>query len=326
MEAATAKVRRVVIIDDSRTSQVVLEAAFQSNGGFNVVGVACDATTGYEMVRSLGPDLVSIDLTMPYIDGSALLGMLAPFSTICKVVVSEQAATNIALASKLESLGAALCVGKRELADRPRSFFRKVVKACEALEAKTWQNCSLRIPSADGPSRTGSRSTVHFGFPVPVDEEARLAALKSRQLANAVREREFDLVTRFVAEETGFPVCLLTFIDKDTQWVKSAFGYDCVSGPRSDAFCNYTIAGGRSFIIANAETDPRFSSNPMVIGGPGFRTYVGQTVVSGDGISLGALCVLDTKVRTATLSTARKLAALAEIVGSMIDSRPILAA
>lgn len=329
MEAATAKVRRIVIIDDSRTSQVILEAAFQAQGSFDVVGVACDATTGYDMIRRLGPDLVTIDLCMPYIDGSALLNMLSPLRTTCKIIVSDQAATNIAMASKLEALGASLCLGKRELAHRPQAFFKKIIKSCEALEANSWENSPLLTLASDGVTRSGlrrPRSPVHFGIPIPIDEEARLAELQQRQLANAVREREFDLVTRFVAEETGFPVCLLTFIDRDTQWIKSSFGYDGTSGPRGDAFCNYTIAGGRLFVVGNAETDPRFATNPVVTGEPGFRTYAGQPIVSACGIRLGALCVLDTKVRPVAPSMVRKLASLAEIVSSMIDSRPKLAA
>jgi GAF domain-containing protein len=329
MEAATAKVRRVVIIDDSRTSQVILEAAFQAQGGFDVVGVACDATNGYDMIRRLGPDLVTIDLCMPYLDGSALLEMLRPLSAVCKIIVSDQAATNIVMASKLEDLGATLCLGKRELANRPQSFFKKVTRSCEALEAKSWENSPLLALSSQAASRNGlrvARAPVHFGIPIPTDEEPRLAALQRRQLANAVKEREFDLVTRFVAEETGFPVCLLTFIDRDTQWIKSSFGYDETSGPRSDAFCNYTIAGGRLFVVGNAETDPRFSSNPMVVGEPGFRTYAGQPIVTADGIRLGALCVLDTRVRAVTPGMTRKLASLAEIVGCMIDNRAVLAA
>ncbi|WP_242098506.1 response regulator [Sphingomonas sp. CROZ-RG-20F-R02-07] len=319
----------MVIVDDSRTSQLILEAAFQAHGGFDVVGMASDAAAGYTMVRRLGPDLVTIDLCMPYIDGSALLDMLAPLTATCKIVVSDLAATNIAMAAKLKALGATLCLGKQDLVHRPEAFFKNMVKACEALEAKSWVSGPLLTLTSDGRTRGGSRSSrqpVHFGIPIPVDEEARLAELQRRRLDNAVREREFDLVTRFVAEETGFPVCLLTFIDKDTQWIKSSFGFDVTSGPRSDAFCNYTIAGGRLFVVGNAETDPRFANNPMVTGAPGFRTYVGQPIVSGDGIQLGALCVLDTKVRPVPSSMTRKLASLTEILGSMIDRRPVLAA
>jgi CheY-like chemotaxis protein len=329
MNAAAAKVRRVVIVDDSRTSQAILEAAFQSHGGFAIVGVACDATSGFEMVRKLGPDLVSIDLCMPYIDGSALLEMLAPMKSLCKLILSDQATSNVLLASKLEASGASICLGKTQLANQPASFFRKVVKACEKVEDAGWQDGPLLTLTSESERRSGVRVAkppVHLGIPVPFDEDARLAALQRKRLANAVRERQFDLVTRFVAEDTAFPVCLMTFIDQDTQWIKSAYGFEATSGPRSDAFCNYTIAGGKLFVVANAETDARFATNPIVTGDPHFRTYAGQPIISSEGVRLGALCVLDTRVRSITPCVTRKLALFSEILSSMIDGRPATAA
>ena len=176
------------------------------------------------------------------------------------------------------------------------------------------------------PALRQTGNLVHYGFPIPIDEEVRLEALQSKHLANAVREREFDLITRFAAETTGFPVCVLTFIDRETQWIKSSFGFEGQSGPRSDAFCNYTIAGGQLFVVHDAAIDPRFQTNPAVVGEPGFRTYAGQPVVSAEGVRLGALCVLDTKVRPVTAAMTRKLASVAEIIGSIIDKRPMMAA
>jgi DNA-binding NarL/FixJ family response regulator len=326
MNAPIAKVRRVVIVDDSRTSQVILEAAFHSQGGLEIVGVACDAPSGFEMVRKLGPDIVSIDLCMPYIDGSALLEMLAPFKGVCKLILSDQATSNVLLASKLEAAGASICLSKSELANQPASFFRKLLRACEKIEDAGWRDVPLLTLTSDSEKRSGVRVAkppVHVGIPIPFDEEARLADLQRKGLANAVRERQFDLVTRFVAEETDFPVCLMTFIDRDTQWIKSAYGYDAASGPRSDAFCNYTIAGGKLFVVANAETDARFATNPMVTGEPHFRTYAGQPIVSAEGVRLGALCILDTKVRAVTPSMTRKLAFFSDILSSMIEGRQI---
>ncbi|MEG3178902.1 response regulator [Sphingomonas sp. RB3P16] len=328
MKMAARQVRRVVIVDDSRISQAILERTFEQRRDFEVVGVAGDAIQAMEMIRRLGPDLVTIDLCMPYIDGAALLESMASRTCLCKIVISDQAVKSILVSSKLESLGASLCLGKREIVDDPTSFFRKIIKTCEGVEASSGYSASLRSIS-DVTSRPPVRRTgalVHYGYPVPIDEDARLEALQQKHLANAVREREFDLITRFAAETTGFPVCLLTFIDRETQWIKSSFGFEEESCPRSDAFCNYTIAGGELFVVQDAAADPRLRANPLVVGEPGFRTYAGQPVVSAEGVRLGALCVLDTKVRPVIPAMTKKLASIAEIIGSIIDRRPMMAA
>jgi DNA-binding NarL/FixJ family response regulator len=331
MDVDARTVRRVVIVDDSRTSQAILEAAFGSRPGFQIVGIAADAASGLDLVKRLAPDLVTLDLCMPYIDGAAFLEMLSGMKGLCKIVVSEQATKNITMASKLEALGASLCLSKRELSENHSAFLKKVSHACDQVAEASRQriaNAGLRPdrPRTAGPRPMPLSSSVRFGFPIPLDEKARLVALQRKRLANAVRERQFDLITRHAAEVTGFPVCLLTFIDENTQWVKSCFGYEAESGPRADAFCNHTIASGSLFVVQDARADQRFSSNPFVIGEPGFRTYAGQPIVSEEGTRLGAVCVLDTKVRLVTPLVTRQLATISDILGSMIDNRPALAA
>jgi DNA-binding NarL/FixJ family response regulator len=328
MIQAQTRVRRVVVVDDSRTSQAILESAFNNNPNFVVVGVASDATEGFELARKLAPDLVTIDLCMPYIDGSALLQMLANYTAICKVIVSEQITKSISVASRLQALGASLCVTKSMVANDGRAFFKKVVKACESVEAAQGYGAPVLTLSSD-PGRTSgyrsNRSPAHYGYPVPVDEGARLAALRDKDLANAVRERQFDLVTRYTADATGFPMCALTFIDENTQWIKSSYGYDQESTSRDVAICNYTISAGSLFVVQNAEADQRFCGFPSVRE-DGLRTYVGYPVSSEDGVRLGALCLADTRVRPVTPMTIKRLTAMAEIVGTMIDGRRRLAA
>lgn len=321
--------RRVVVVDDSRTSQAVLEAAFDARPDFEVVGVAANAADGIDLVRRLGPDVVTIDLCMPYVDGAGMLDLMVAMTGVCKLIVSDAAVDNVRVSSKLESLGASFCASKREVANDPAGFFRKVNRACDRVAVAVRHEAYPDMLSSDPSRRSGVRipgPPVHYGFPIPADEEDRLCALQAKRLANAMRERQFDLITRFASEATGFPVCLLTFIDRDTQWIKSCFGFEGDSLARADAFCNHTIAAGALFVVPNAESDPRFASNPFVVGEPGFRTYVGHPIVSEAGVRLGALCVLDTKVRSVTAPVTRRLASLSGIIGSMIDSRPAHAA
>jgi CheY-like chemotaxis protein len=327
MESSTRKTRRVVIVDDSRTAQAIVETAFEDKRDFTVVGVASDAAEGVRLVRQLAPDLVTIDLCMPYLDGSALLEMLSDMRNVCKVIVSESFSNNIAMVSRLEALGASLCLRKTDLKLNPVTFFNKISAALDRHDASVLRTRPWERPfETFQPPSAVTTQPPFFGFPVPSDEEARIRLVKSKRLDDAVREQQFDLITEHVAEVTGFPVCLLNFIDRDTQWIKSGYGYDRGEMPRHHAFCSHTIADGNTLLVSNAATDHRFRTNPIVIGEPGVRTYVGHPIETADGTRIGALCVLDTKVRPVGPNVTRHLARVAKIIGAIVDDRLPIAA
>lgn len=318
--------KRVVIVDDSRTMQAILENAFSDRPDFNVVGVAGDARSGADMITLLRPDIATIDLCMPYIDGVALLELLGQPASTCAITVSDMTERNALLTTKLQKSGASACLSKRELAETPESFFDKVASAYATFEVtRRCQTAAMGSDSKPNKAATVSVETmpVHFGYPVPLDEERRLDLLGRTQLGNAERERQFDLVTKHLAATTAFPVCLLTFIDKDTQWIKSGEGIELESTPREQAFCNYTISQGGAFVVANATEDSRFAANPLVAGDPQIRSYVGHPVIASDGTRIGALCLIDVKPRTVSNGALRQLAGMAEIVSAMIEQRPV---
>lgn len=314
---------RVVIVDDSRTMQAMLDNAFSKRPDFQVVGFSSDATTAVDMIRNLMPDVVTIDLNMPYIDGATLLRMVADLETVCKIVVSDAPLKNLALSTSLIQAGAALCLGKADLADNPEGFFAKVRSAAREIGRGKglYRTTAEGATSPKGVAAQLPPACADKHFPIPADEHHRLGFLRRHDLANNERERRFDLVTRHLTRVTDFPVSLLTFIDRDTQWIKSASGLELGCTPREDAFCNYTIAQGGAFVVANAASDQRFAHFPTVANSPNVRCYAGYPVTTSDGINIGALCVIDNRVRTVSRSVLDQLAGMADIVAEIINQR-----
>ncbi len=326
--AVSGSERRVVIVDDSRTIQAMLDNAFSVRADFRVVGFCSDAESAVEMIRRLMPDLVTIDLCMPYLDGAALLDMIRDLKDVCKIVVSDTAVTKMLLTSKLIEAGASACLGKSELVRSPETFFRKINAAIASVGKEKRHHPvvpSGAVLARAEPGRVAQERSLP-SFPVPADETARLEVIRVKALANASREAQFDLITKHVAKVTAFPACLLTFIDRDTQWIKSAHGLDTESTPRHQAFCNYTISQGGAFVVADTAADERFSRNPLVTGAPHIRSYAGHPVITSDGVSIAALCVIDTRVRTASRQVLDQLADMAGIIAEMINQRAPVAA
>lgn len=155
-------------------------------------------------------------------------------------------------------------------------------------------------------------------YPLPPNEAVRLKKLDALGIVGTPREKKFNAVVELARTMFGAPVGLLSFISKDEQWLKAAVGLDVETTPRDVAFCNYTIAGNGPFVVHDALSDSRFSSNPLVVGDPNIRFYAGVPVGIEHGINLGALCVIDSKPRSITRTQSDQLVWLGTIVNSLL--------
>jgi len=143
------------------------------------------------------------------------------------------------------------------------------------------------------------------------DKPARLAALHDLRVLDSVPEEAFDRLTRWAAGHFQVPIALVSLIDADRQWFKSACRLDAPETPRDVAFCNHTILSSRPTVVEDARSDPRFRGNPLVLGEPGIRFYAGAPVVTPDGYAVGTFCIIDRKPRRLPITdqfTLRQLA------------------
>src|SRR6266581_2139709 len=67
--AATNKKFRVLVVDDSTFMRKVLEGIFNADEQLQVVGNAKDGREAVAMAESLKPDVITMDINMPHVDG-----------------------------------------------------------------------------------------------------------------------------------------------------------------------------------------------------------------------------------------------------------------
>jgi len=68
---------RALIVDDERLARVGLRAMLADHADFELAGEASNGSQGAEMIRTLAPDLVFLDIHMPDRDGFRMLAELA---------------------------------------------------------------------------------------------------------------------------------------------------------------------------------------------------------------------------------------------------------
>ena len=59
---------KILIVDDSRTSRKMLRNILESNG-HEIIDEAVNGQEGVQKFQALKPDVVTLDITMPVVDG-----------------------------------------------------------------------------------------------------------------------------------------------------------------------------------------------------------------------------------------------------------------
>jgi len=150
-----------------------------------------------------------------------------------------------------------------------------------------------------------------------VNESERLATLYNYGVLDTDFEERFDRLTRIAGAVFGTPIVLISLIDKDRQWFKSALGLNVRETARDISFCTHAIKGTEVFIVKDAQEDSRFKQNPLVTGDPHIRFYAGAPLLSRQGYALGTFCVIDNQPRTDFTATQQQL--LQDFSGAVVD-------
>ena len=157
---------------------------------------------------------------------------------------------------------------------------------------------------------------------IPPDEQERLAAVRRYEILDTPPDGAFDRITRLASLLLDVPIAIVTLVDHDRIWFKSAHGLEGVEQiDREPGLCASAILVDAPWIVEDAKTDPRTLANPLVAGEFGLRFYAASQLRTRDGYNLGTLCVIDREPRELTAQQIRVLEDLAALVVGELDVR-----
>ncbi len=152
---------------------------------------------------------------------------------------------------------------------------------------------------------------------------ARVAELKRLLIMNSSSEQAYDDITRAAADVCEVPIALISLVDDHRQWFKSRLGTQAEQTPIEDSFCAIAIDYPTdTMVIRDALLDPRFAQNALVLGDPNIRFYAGVPLVTGAGVPIGTVCVIDRTPRDLSAGQIEQLKFFARQVVAMLEARP----
>ena len=146
---------RVLIIDDSALIRSLLSEIIGKQADLEVVGAAPDPLVAREMVRALNPDVLTLDVEMPRMDGLDFLEKLMRLRPMPVVMVSTLTERGAEVTLRALELGAIDFVAKPKLgiADGMQQLGADICdKIRVAAKARLHRRLASHQPVAEGPA------------------------------------------------------------------------------------------------------------------------------------------------------------------------------
>lgn len=146
---------RVLVVDDSALVRKLMTELLAGDPGIEVVGTAADPFIARDKIKQLAPDVLTLDVEMPRMDGLTFLRNLMRLRPMPVVMVSSLTEQGAAVTLDALALGAVDFVAKpkldiaRGLAEYTRLLRSKVKQAAKA-------NVAQLVPRQTPPSTPGS--------------------------------------------------------------------------------------------------------------------------------------------------------------------------
>jgi len=155
---------RVVIVDDSALMREMLKDILDREPGIEVVGVARDPFEAREIIKATNPDVITLDVEMPKMDGLSFLEKIMTLRPTPVIMISSLTREGSDAAIRALELGAIDCLAKPGGSDgkgfeqTARELVSKIMVAATArLSMRRAAPTTTTLPT---PRRAGSGSRL----------------------------------------------------------------------------------------------------------------------------------------------------------------------
>jgi two-component system, chemotaxis family, protein-glutamate methylesterase/glutaminase len=173
MVSSQPKKFRVLVVEDSTFMRRVLESIFNSDDQLQVVGHATDGREAIALAETLKPDVITMDLNMPHMDGLQATAHIMTTNPRPIVVVSSETREGADKTLKALELGAIEFVTKPsagidlDMQSSKEELIRKVRMAAKVRVVRTASRMVTAVQGA-GTGPAGPVQRVRLAQPTPI--------------------------------------------------------------------------------------------------------------------------------------------------------------
>ena len=154
---------RVLIVDDSRMIRDVLTDILKEQPDIEVVGAAADAFEARDLIKKLTPDVLTLDVEMPKMNGLEFLDKLMRAHPMPVVMISSATERGSEVTFRALELGAVDFVTKPKLNEQTPDDYGDLI----AEKIRAAKSARLKPPRRANPDDTASMPAVVPKRPVP---------------------------------------------------------------------------------------------------------------------------------------------------------------
>src|SRR5688500_3723869 len=129
------KLIKVLVIDDSALVRQTLSEIICSDRDLNVIGTAGDPYFAARQIREEIPDVITLDVEMPRMDGLTFLKSLMSQYPIPVVIISSLTQNGSHLAIRALELGAVEIIAKSEIRNTKEHLEESRIRITDAVKA-----------------------------------------------------------------------------------------------------------------------------------------------------------------------------------------------
>lgn len=183
---------RVLVVDDSAVVRQSLSAILEADPEIEVMGTAADPIIAVKKIMREVPDVITLDIEMPRMDGLTFLRKIMAQRPIPVVVISSLTTRGTEAAMKALEYGASEVIGKPAM--NPDVFFQEShIMLCDAVKAAAMSK--IRRVKADdiqeraNPTRPAAPAPISAPRISTTIPTAQIAHVQPKYSADAILEK-----------------------------------------------------------------------------------------------------------------------------------------